>query len=85
MQNVVLALHSLGWKAFRDLCGTVLKEILGQTVLHFFDSRDGGRDGAFSEVWRQKAKWRIPRPIHCALPVFLAVAIGIFTGAGMPR
>jgi hypothetical protein len=45
-------LHSLGWKAFQDLCATILSEILGQTVQQFFDSHDGGRDGAFAGVWR---------------------------------
>ena len=54
MQNLDLALHSLGWKAFQDLCVTILKETLGQTVQQFFDSHDGGRDGAFSGVWQHK-------------------------------
>jgi hypothetical protein len=67
MQNVDLTLHSLGWKAFQDLCVTILKEIHGQTVQHFFDSRDGGRDGAFSGVWRQKAneEFRGQFTVHC--------------------
>ena len=55
-EAIIFALHPLGWKAFQDLCVTILKAILGQTVPHFFDSRDGGRDGTFSGVWRQKAK-----------------------------
>ena len=49
---VEFELHSLGWKAFQDLCGTVLREVLGQTIQQFFDSNDGGRDGAFGGVWR---------------------------------
>lgn len=44
-------LHTLGWKAFQDLCATILSEILGQTVQQFFDSQDGGRDGAFCGTW----------------------------------
>ena len=45
-------LHSLGWKAFQDLCVTILREVLAQTVQQFFDSNDGGRDGAFGGVWQ---------------------------------
>lgn len=44
-------LHSLGWKAFQNLCSTIVSEIWGQTVQTFFDSRDGGRDGAFNGDW----------------------------------
>lgn len=44
-------LHSLGWKAFQNLCSTIVSEIWGQTVQTFFDSHDGGRDGAFSGNW----------------------------------
>jgi hypothetical protein len=50
----VFALGSLGWKAFQDLCGTVLGEVLGQTVTAFRPTRDGGRDFAFEGVWRPK-------------------------------
>src|SRR5262249_10463223 len=44
-------LHTLGWKAFQQLCLSITGEIWGQTVQGFFDSRDGGRDGAFHGVW----------------------------------
>lgn len=44
-------LHSLGWKAFQDLCITILSEVWGQTIQTFFDSQDGGRDGAFHGIW----------------------------------
>ncbi len=44
-------LHSLGWKAFQNLCSTIVSEIWGQTVQTFFDSHDGGRDGAFNGNW----------------------------------
>lgn len=47
-------LHSLGWKAFQDLCATVTAEILGQTVETFLPSRDAGRDGAFHGTWKPK-------------------------------
>jgi hypothetical protein len=25
-------LHTLGWKAFQDLCATILAEVMGQTI-----------------------------------------------------
>ena len=49
--NITYELHSLGWKAFQDLCVTILTEILGQTVQSFLPNRDGGRDGAFCGSW----------------------------------
>jgi hypothetical protein len=45
------ALHTLGWRAFQDLCLVVMREELGQTVQAFADSNDGGRDGAFEGIW----------------------------------
>lgn len=51
MSAVVYDLHSLGWHSFQQLCLTVTREILGQTVESFLDSNDGGRDGAFSGTW----------------------------------
>jgi energy-coupling factor transporter ATP-binding protein EcfA2 len=47
-------LHTLGWKAFQNLCATITRDIWGQTIQTFFDSRDGGRDGAFQGTWHQK-------------------------------
>lgn len=47
-------LHTLGWHSFQQLCLSVTREILGQTVQSFLDTNDGGRDGAFSGVWSQK-------------------------------
>lgn len=44
-------LHTLGWHSFQQLCLSVLREILGQTVESFLDGNDGGRDGAFSGNW----------------------------------
>lgn len=53
--EVTYELHSLGWKAFQQLCVTVISEVWGQHVQSFFDSRDGGRDGAFYGAWSPKA------------------------------
>lgn len=49
--EITYELHSLGWKAFQDLCITIISEIWGQTVQSFSDSHDGGRDGAFHGTW----------------------------------
>ncbi|MFE0962561.1 nSTAND3 domain-containing NTPase [Streptomyces fungicidicus] len=47
------ALHTLGWRAFQDLCAAVLREVWAQSVRTFADSNDGGRDGAFYGTWQQ--------------------------------
>ena len=44
-------LHKLGWDSFQRLCFTISTEILGQTVESFLNTRDGGRDGAFTGTW----------------------------------
>lgn len=49
--EVTYELHSLGWKAFQNLCVTLVGEVWGQVVQSFFDSHDGGRDGAFQGTW----------------------------------
>ena len=45
-------LHRLGWKSFQDLCHTILREILGQTVESLLPTHDAGQDGAFAGVWK---------------------------------
>lgn len=50
--SISYELHSLGWKGFQDLCLTVLQEVLSQRVQRFFDSNDGGRDGAYHGSWK---------------------------------
>lgn len=44
-------LHRLGWNSFQQLCLTISREVLGQTVQSFLDSNDAGRDGAFTGNW----------------------------------
>jgi energy-coupling factor transporter ATP-binding protein EcfA2 len=48
------ALHSLGWNAFQHLCGTILREVWGQTFQVFADGNDAGRDGAFHGIWKSR-------------------------------
>jgi len=47
----MFSLHNLGWNSFQQLCLTITRETLGQTVEVFLDSHDGGRDGAFAGIW----------------------------------
>ncbi|MGW8304704.1 MAG: nSTAND3 domain-containing NTPase [Achromobacter pulmonis] len=49
-------LHRLGWNSFQQLCLTVAREVLGQTVQSFLDSNDAGRDGAFAGSWTPSPK-----------------------------
>lgn len=48
-------LHTLGWRAFQDLCAAVIRTVWGQSAHAFADSNDGGRDGAFYGIWRNQA------------------------------
>lgn len=52
LEHEMFDLHNLGWSSFQQLCLTITREILGQTVESFLDSADGGRDGAFAGTWR---------------------------------
>lgn len=54
--DVTYELHSLGWKAFQQLCVTVISEVWGQHVQSFADSHDGGRDGAFHGAWSPRPR-----------------------------
>ncbi len=54
--EVSYELHSLGWKAFQNLCITITADMWGQTVQSFFDSHDAGRDGAFHGKWQSKGE-----------------------------
>ena len=47
-------LHTLGWHSFQQLCLTITREILGQTVESFLDSSDAGKDGAFAGLELQR-------------------------------
>lgn len=44
-------LHRLGWNSFQQLCQSICREVLGQTVESFLDSNDMGQDGAFAGLW----------------------------------
>lgn len=42
-----LALHTLGWKAFQDLCAQICAEVFGTTVSIYREAQDGGQDAVF--------------------------------------
>jgi hypothetical protein len=42
-----LALHTIGWRAFQDLCSQVCEIVLGRPVEIFREAHDGGQDAVF--------------------------------------
>lgn len=54
-------LHTIGWRAFQDLCAVVLQRVLGQAFHTFADSNDAGRDGAFQGMWAAPSDTPHPR------------------------
>ncbi|GAA3537299.1 hypothetical protein GCM10022235_00930 [Kribbella ginsengisoli] len=65
-------LHKLGRRAFQDLCGVVLQEVLGQTFTVFADTNDAGQDGAFHCIWAGSGDAPAPElgashPVLCPL------------------
>lgn len=42
-----LALYSIGWKAFQDLCSQICEEVLHRPVEIFREAQDGGQDAVF--------------------------------------
>jgi energy-coupling factor transporter ATP-binding protein EcfA2 len=60
-----LALHTLGWKAFQDLCAQTCEEILRLPVEIFREAQDGGQDAVFlSRAPKGAAKHR-PATVQC--------------------
>lgn len=45
--HVDFALHTLGWKAFQDLCAQVMEEELRASVSVYREAQDGGQDAVF--------------------------------------
>jgi hypothetical protein len=42
-----LALHTIGWKSFQDLCSEVFQDYLQRPVEIFCEANDGGQDAVF--------------------------------------
>lgn len=56
-----LALHTLGWKAFQDLCSHVCEAILNRPVEIYREAQDGGQDAVFMT----KAAVPHPATVQC--------------------
>ncbi len=42
-----LALHTLGWKSFQDLCAQICEEVLQKSISIYREAQDGGQDAVF--------------------------------------
>ena len=75
-------LHNLGWQSFQQLCQTIVREILGQTVESYLDSHDGGRDGGFTGEWYATGSEDLSGPfvIQCK---FTSAARGTLSASGL--
>ncbi len=60
-----LALHTLGWKAFQDLCAQTCEEILKLPVEIYREAQDGGQDAVFLSRNRKGKKLPMPATIQC--------------------
>lgn len=52
---VDLALHTLGWKAFQDLCAQICEEVLQNPVAIYREAQDGGQDAVFQFKRKNKS------------------------------
>jgi hypothetical protein len=60
-----LALHTLGWKAFQDLCAQVCEEILKRPVEIYREAQDGGQDAVFLSRRLKSKPSGEPATIQC--------------------
>jgi hypothetical protein len=60
-----LALHTLGWKAFQDLCAQVCQEILQRPVEIYREAQDGGQDAVFLSRRRKGKRAPSVATIQC--------------------
>lgn len=60
-----LALHTLGWKSFQDLCAHVSEEILQRPVEIYREAQDGGQDAVFLSKKSKGRKKSKPATIQC--------------------
>src|SRR5471032_1742170 len=57
-----LALHTLGWKAFQDLCADICEVVLKRPVEVFREAQDGGQDAMF---FAKEAKGEHVATVQC--------------------
>jgi hypothetical protein len=60
-----LALHTLGWKAFQDLCAVVCSEVLGKTVSVYREAQDGGQDAVFLLANEEGDRTAVEGTVQC--------------------
>jgi Restriction endonuclease len=60
-----LALHTLGWKSFQDLCAHICEEILKIPVEVYREAQDGGQDAVFMRKTDKRRRSERPATIQC--------------------
>ena len=58
-----LALHTLGWKAFQDLCAQICEEVLQRPVAIYREAQDGGQDAVF--LFKKSKKITATGTVQC--------------------
>lgn len=63
--NSDLAIHTLGWKAFQDLCAQVCAEVFCTTVSIYREAQDGGQDAVFQTRKADSNEATIEATVQC--------------------
>ncbi|WP_263898288.1 restriction endonuclease [Burkholderia multivorans] len=63
--NVFLALNTLGWKAFQDLCAQVCEVAFNRTVSVYREAQDGGQDAVFMLPARDRRDQSTEATVQC--------------------
>lgn len=63
--NVDLALHTLGWKAFQDLCAQVCAETWSTTVSIYREAQDGGQDAVLQTRKTRSGQKAFEATVQC--------------------
>lgn len=58
-----LALHTLGWKAFQDLCAQICEEVFHMPVSVYREAQDGGQDAVL--IYEQKGGFSKTGTVQC--------------------
>lgn len=62
---VDLAIHTLGWKAFQDLCAQVCAEVFGTTISVYREAQDGGQDAVFLTRRSSEHEEQVEATVQC--------------------
>lgn len=63
--HIDLAIHTLGWKAFQDLCAQVCAVTLGTIVSIYREAQDGGQDAVFQTRKADSGQEGVEATIQC--------------------